>query len=76
MPVLSQLPVLAQPLSLNPLKDKVKVDKVNYWTEFQNWYSKMHDFNKFFRTGKVSYSILRYIPGLAKVGYQSQLHST
>ena len=36
----------------------------------------MNDFDKFFRTGKVSYNMLRYIPGLAKVGYQGQLHST
>ena len=36
----------------------------------------MDDFDKFFRTGKVSYNMLRYIPGLAKVGYQGQLHST
>ena len=36
----------------------------------------MNDFDKFFRTGKVSYNMLRYIPGLTKVGYQGQLHST
>ena len=36
----------------------------------------MDDFDKFFRTGKVSYDMLRYIPGLSKVGYQGQLHLT
>ena len=36
----------------------------------------MNDFGNFFRTGKVSYNMLRYIPGLAKVCYQGQLHST
>ena len=36
----------------------------------------MDDFNTFFKTGKVSYNMLRYIPGLAKVGCQGQLHST
>ena len=30
----------------------------------------------FFDTGKTSYSMLQYIPGLAKIGYQGQLHST
>ena len=54
-----QMPVLTQPLSLNPLKDMAKVDEVND-----------------FKTGKVPYNTLRYIPGLAKVGYQGQLHST
>ena len=69
------MPVLPQPLSLNPLKDMVKADKVDYSTDFDNLSSKMDDFDKFFRTGKVSYNMLRYIPGLAKVGYQGQLHS-
>ena len=71
-----QMPVLPQPLKLNPLKDIAKVDEVDYSADFDNLYSKMDDFDKFFRTGKVSYNILRYIPSLAKVGYQGQLHST
>ena len=29
----------------------------------------MHDFDKFFRTGRISYNMLKYIPGLAKIGY-------
>ena len=33
-------------------------------------FSKMDDFEKFFKTGKVSYNMLRYKPGLAKVDYQ------
>ena len=71
-----QAPVLPQPLSLNPLKDMVKVDKVDYSAYFDNLNVKTEDFDKFFRTGKVSYKMLRYIPGLAKVCYQGQLHST
>ena len=30
----------------------------------------------FFQTGKISYNMLKYIPGLAKIAYQGQLHST
>ena len=71
-----QMPVLPQPLSLNPLKDMAKVDEVNYLADFDNFYSKMDDFDKFFKTGKVSYNMLRYIPGLEKVDYQGQLHQT
>lgn len=33
-------------------------------------FSKMDDFENFFKTGKVSYNMLRYKPGLAKVDYQ------
>ena len=69
------MPVLPQPLSLNLLKDMAKVDKVDYSADLDNLYSKMDDFEKFFRTGKVSCNMLRYIPGLGKVGYQGQLHS-
>ena len=71
-----QMSVLPKPLSLNPLKDMGKVDEVDYLADFDNLYSKIDDFDKFFRTGKVSYNMLRYIPGLAKVGYQDKLHST
>ena len=36
----------------------------------------MDDFVKFFKTGKIFYSMLNYVPGLAKVAYQGQLEST
>ena len=47
----SQMLVLLQPLSLNPLKDMAKVDEVDYLTDFDNLYSKMDDFHQLFRTG-------------------------
>ena len=70
------MPVLLQPLSLIPLKVMAKVDKFDYLADFDNLYSKMDDFDKFFRTGKVFYNMLRYIPGLSKIGCQGQLNST
>ena len=70
-----QMLVLPQPLSLNPLKDAAKVDEVDYSADFDNLYLRMNDFDKFFRNRKVSFNMLRYIPCLAKVGYQGQLHS-
>ena len=36
----------------------------------------MDDFDKFFRNGKISYNMLKYIPGLAKAAYQGQLEKT
>ena len=70
------MPVLPQPWSLNPLKDMAKDDEVNYLAHFDDLYLKIDQFDTFFRTGKGSYNMLRYIPSLAKVGYQGQLHST
>ena len=44
--------------------------------DLDNLFPRMDDFNKFFETGKISYNILKYMPGLAKLGYQVQLYST
>ena len=71
-----QMPVLPQPLSLNSWKDKAKADKVDYSADFDKLFSKMNDFDKIFRTGKVSYNMLRYIPSLTNVYSQGQIHST
>ena len=36
----------------------------------------MYNFDKFFRMGKISYNMLKYIPGMAKAAYQGQLETT
>ena len=69
-----QMSITLQPLTLNPLKDKAQVDEINYTADFDNLYSRMDEFDKFFQIGKISYNMLKYIPGLAKIGYQGQLH--
>ena len=70
------MPVTPQALTLNPLKDAAKVDKIDYSADFDNLSSKMDDFHKFFKNGKISYNMLKYIPGLAKAAYQGQLEKT
>ena len=70
------MPVTPQALTLNPLKDAAKVDEIDYSVDFDNLFSKMDDFDKFFRNGKISYNMLKYIPGLAKAAYQGQLEKT
>ena len=64
------MPVTPQSLALNTLKDAVQVDEVDYTADFDNLFSRWDDFGKFFKTGKISYNMLKYIPGLAKLGYQ------
>ena len=71
-----QMPVLPQPLAVNPLKDMSKVDEVDYAADSDNLYSKINVFEEFFKSGEISYSMLRYITGLAKIGYQEQLYLT
>ena len=64
------MPVTPQSLALNTLKDAAQVDEVDYTADFDNLFSRWDDFDKFFKTGKISYNMLKYIPGLAKLGYQ------
>lgn len=70
------MPVTPQVLTLNPLKGAAKVDEIDYSADFDNLFSKMEDFDKFFKTVKISYNMLKYMPGLAKAAYQGQLKST
>ena len=70
------MPITPQPLVLNPLKDAVQVDKIDYRADFDNLFSRTDNFHKFFKTGKISYNMLKYIPGLAKLDYQGQLYSS
>ena len=70
------MPVTPQALTLNPLKDAAKVDKIDYSADFDNLSSKMDNFHKFFKNGKISYNMLKYVLGLAKAAYQGQLEKT
>ena len=53
-----------------------QVDEIDYKADFDNLYLRMNDFDNFFQVGKISVIMLKYIPGLAKIGYQGQLHLT
>ena len=67
------MPVTPQGITLNSLKDAAKADEIDYSVDFDNLFSKMDYFDKFFRNGKISYNVLKYIPGFAKAAYQGQL---
>ena len=69
------MPITPQPLALNPLKDAAQIGEIDYTADFDNLFSRMDDFNKIFKTGKISYNMLKYIPHLLKLGYQGQLCS-
>ena len=65
-----QIPILPQSLSLNLLKDSVKVEPVGYSADFQNLHSRLVSFIKLYDEG------LGDIPGLTKIAYQGQIDST
>ena len=71
-----QMTTALQPLTLNSLKDMVQDYEINYTSDFDDLYSKIDNLDQFFQTGKIFCNMLKYILGLAKIGYQGQLHST
>ena len=54
----------------------VKVSSVHYSADFKNLYSRIDDFEKFYKMGKMSNDMIRYIPDLSQIAYQGQIHST
>ena len=71
-----QMLALPQPLLLNPLKDSVKVEAMDYSSDFRNFYSRLDDFMDLYGRGKLPADMIRYIPGLTKIPYQGQIDST
>ena len=47
--------ITPQPLVLNPLKDMMQVDEIDYTADFDNLYSGMNDFDKFFNTERIGF---------------------
>ena len=69
----SNVPVNPPSTSLNPLKDATGVTAVDYSADFDNLNKKVDNFIKLFEQGKGPGELIRYIPGLAKPLFQSQL---
>ena len=67
---------LPQPLLVNPLKDSVKVEAVDYSSDFRNLYSRLDGFMDLYDRGKLPADMIRYIPRLTKIPYQRQIDST
>ena len=70
------VPVNPPPLSLNPMKDAVGVSAVDYSADFDHLLKKSENLENFFKTGKASGELVRYLPVLTKPLYQGQLKGT
>ena len=46
------MPIMPQLLALNSLKDMTQVDEIDHTADFDNLYSRMDDFDKFFKQEK------------------------
>ena len=71
-----QMPALPQPFLLNPLKDSVKVEAMDYFSDLRNLYLRLDNFIDLYDRGKLLADMIRYIPGLTKIAYQGQIDST
>ena len=61
---------------INLLNHVVKVKGIDCTADFDNSLSRMDNFDKFFKTGKISCNTLKYVLGMAKAAYQGQLEGT
>ena len=50
--MLCQMPIMPQLLVVNSLKDMTQVDEIDHTADFDNLYSRMDDFDKFFKQEK------------------------
>ena len=67
------MPILPQPLALNPLKDVAKVEAIDYTADFENLFTRLDSIEKFIHTGRSKNDLIRYIPGITKPAYQGNL---
>ena len=65
-----------QPTTLNPLKDAVGVESVDFSTQFNGLVKKADNLQNFIEKGEAEGALLRYLPGLALPLYQGQIKST
>ena len=64
------------PTTLNPLKDAVGVESVDFGTQFNGLVKKADNLQDFIEKGEAEGLLLRYLPGLALPLYQGQIRGT
>ena len=61
-------------MALNPLKDTMKVESVDYSADVTSMLNKIENLEKLYESGKMDYNLIRYIPSLTGVAYQGQIY--
>ena len=59
--------------SLNPLKDSLGVESVDYSADFNNMVNKLDKLKILYDRGSMDADMMRHIPGLSKIFHQGQL---
>ena len=60
--------------NLNPLKDLPKVPTIDNTSDLKDVFRKVEKLSNLWKDGKVDYSLIRYLPGLANVSRQGQIY--
>ena len=63
------------PQSLNPLNDMVKAESIVYSANVKNVLGKINKLETLHKTGKMDFTLIRYILGLADVARPGQIYS-
>ena len=61
--------------NLNPLKDIIKISAIDNTSDLKDVFKKVDKFGNLWEDGKMDYSLIRYLPGLATVSRQRQIYS-
>ena len=61
--------------NLNPLKDLPKVPSIENTSDLKDVFRKVDKLSNLWEDGKVNYSLIRYLPGLANVSRLGQIYS-
>ena len=61
--------------NLNPLKDIIKISAIDNTSDLKDVFKKVDKFRNLWEDGKMDYSLIRYLPGLATVSRQCQIYS-
>ena len=64
-----------QAQALNPLKDAMKAESIDYSTDVNNMINKIENLEKLYETSKMDFNLIRYIPGLTNIAYLGQFYS-
>ena len=59
--------------NLNPLKNATGIEAVDFSADIDNLIGKIDKLKTLYDKGQVDADILRYIPGMSKIMYQSQI---
>ena len=60
---------------LNPVVNDLKLKAINYGSDFKDVIYKINKLEILMRKSRMDANLLKYLPGIMKIGYQSMIYS-